>query len=92
MSQDGGKSSGSNAGVVILIAILLLTIGCCGGLALFAGFFYTAVEVSPPPAVRHESAMPVEAIPAETIAPEPALPEPALPESTDNSPAPPSAP
>jgi hypothetical protein len=87
MSQDGGKSSGSNAGVVILIAILLLTIGCCGGLALFAGFFYTAVEVSPPPAVMHDMAVPVEAVPTEQTDPEPALPE-----STDNSPAPPSAP
>jgi hypothetical protein len=42
------RSSGSNAGVVIIVALLVLAVPCCGGVALLSVFSYRSVEVAPP--------------------------------------------
>jgi hypothetical protein len=90
MSKGDGSSGGSNVGVVVLIVALLLAVPCCGGLALFgAGFFFTAVDVSPPPAI-HSQKMPAVVVEPQTLSLEPAVttePESAPPVTTDTVPA-----
>jgi hypothetical protein len=49
--SDKDSRSGSNAGVVILIAALVLAVPCCGGLALVGAALFgirTSVRSAPP--------------------------------------------
>jgi len=65
------ESSGSNAGVVILIAILVLAVPCLAGLFfLGAGIYWTrAVQIAPaqPPPPVMVAAPPQVAVPAELV-------------------------
>jgi cytochrome c-type biogenesis protein CcmH/NrfG len=77
------RSRGSNAGVVILIAILVLALPCCGGVALVGlGLFgarSVSVQQQPPPPTMQPMGPPTmqeAAPPMETkLAPEPATPD-----------------
>jgi hypothetical protein len=98
MNKPGSSSSGSNAGVVILIAILALALPCLAGVMLLgAGFFYarTSIAPLPPPTIMAPSPtrVPVLAAPPaveEAIPPvaEPTPNEPPPNEPTPNAPTP----
>jgi hypothetical protein len=81
MSDD--RSSGSNAGVVIIVALLVLAVPCCGGVALLGlGVFSyrAAARPVPPPAdvqVLEPANMPEVGPTMEVIAP----PEKAVPQT-----------
>jgi hypothetical protein len=71
--SDNDSRSGGNAGVVILIAALVLAVPCCGGLALVGAALFgvrTSVRSAPPPMLA-----PVRPLPAPQVMPMPA-PEP----------------
>jgi hypothetical protein len=85
------RSSGSNAGVVIVIALLVLALPCCGGVALLGLGVFSLRSVSrpaapppptmqaPPPIFQDEIKLePIQEMPLEPAAPAPAdslLPE-----------------
>lgn len=58
MSQHPSESSGSNTGLVIVVALAVLALPCCGGLLLFlGGFAFVSLESRPPqPAVMLDEA------------------------------------
>lgn len=78
------RSSGSNAGIVILIALVVLAVPCCGGLALFGLGAFTFRSVGPPIA-------PVEVQMAPPVIFEESLDLQPLPEGTPVEPSDPSA-
>jgi hypothetical protein len=69
MNKPQPMSAGSNAGVVILIAILVLAVPCVAGLVLFgAGMYWvrSEVQIAPPPP-------PVMVAPVQEVAPQPVI-------------------
>ena len=88
------RSSGSNAGVVIIIALLVLALPCCGGVALLGLGVFSFRSLSrpvapPPPPVQAAPPMfqdemkfePIQEVPLEpaATAPADALPQEAPP-------------
>ena len=74
------RSSGSNAGIVILIALLVLAVPCCGGAALLGLGVFSFRSVGPPPApIDVRMAPPIE---AESMEVQP-IPEVTVVEPTD---------
>jgi hypothetical protein len=71
------RSSGSNAGVVIIVALLVLALPCCGGVALLGlgvfSFRAAAVPNVRPPVMVAPPPMATDAK-VESIEPEPAPP------------------
>ena len=90
MGDKQPDSSGSNAGVVILIVVLLLGLPCVGGLVLLgAGVFYASVSPRPaPPPAPQVQLVPPTMQPAPTFElppttfPSEDAPPPAAPDSS----------
>ncbi len=61
MNKPESSSSGSNAGLVIVIAVLVLGLPCLAGVVLLgAGFFWAStVQVAPAPPVLTPGPVPV---------------------------------
>src|SRR5688572_24779276 len=81
--SDKDSRSGGNAGVVILIAALVLAVPCCGGLALVGAALFgirTSVRSAPP-----QMLAPARPLPAPQAMP---LPAPAEPLNAEIEPAP----
>jgi hypothetical protein len=82
------RSSGSNAGVVILIALLVPAVLCCGG-AAFLGlgvFTFRAAEMRPVPMnVQLAPQMPEEALELQPLPDVPVEPDQHLPAEADPS-------
>jgi hypothetical protein len=86
---EQSSSSGSNAGIVILIAVVVLAVPCVGGLFLAGlGFFW--VSVDQPPAQAVQGAPPVQVASEQIVEPAPVQlpdmstePAPELPTETE---------